>query len=92
MFGDDKPLPLTNQEIAELLRFRADSDEQGCPIQTFSQSTGISDDMLRYRLQKLNAKPIGRIGNANLYRLADLRAVCQQIRPWKKDYAIPAIR
>ena len=70
-FGNDKPTPLTEEEIKTLLVLRPTPGESLTTLTIASKETGISRDRLWRRLKALGAKPVLH-GRTHLYRVEDM--------------------
>ncbi len=93
MFGDDKPSPLTDAEIREVLALQEAQEATGHTIRAFAKTAGVPIGPLYHRLKWAGMEPVGKIGNTGLYSLADLRWAMRHIRPREgKNYAIPAVQ
>ena len=91
MFGDDRPSPLTDAEIREVLAMPFTQDRVGHTIKAFAAAMGIPAGPLAYRLRYL--EPASKVGNTRTFLVADLRRAAKEIRPReRKNYAIPAVQ
>jgi len=70
-FGNDKPTPLTEEEIKTLLVLRPTPGKSLTTLTIASKETGISRDRLWRRLKASGAKPVLH-GRTHLYRTGDM--------------------
>lgn len=71
---------LSKDEIEQLLEYKLSPTEEGRTIRQFVESHGCPMNRFVGLLHRLGFKPIGKIGQSNLYKLDDLAHVAAKLK------------